>query len=298
MVVRLVCGGAMGAMHISKGIFSLHVRRALAAKSWRYALLLSLTIVAASFVQLCLNFWGYDAAELPSASVAWVGNHGYMKTPLFGLWIFMLMFPLLSAVYGDAFYVHRRDGLIAALVTRTSKARYLLSGGCVAFLGAFLVALGVLLVSQLISFIAFPVDAGRDAFALSFNSPSSDVNQWGAWSDSLLFSELYLGNRYLYNLLFCIYDAVWAGLMALASYVLSCYVKRSRVVTLGVPTLVYLALSNFLPLEINLSSYVGLVVSWTPGGSVTFFALAPLVFLALLVAALALPLVLKRDVLL
>lgn len=280
----------------SKGIFSLNVRRAFASKAWRYALLLSLVVVCVSFVQLCLNFWGHDVAELPAASIAWVGNHGYMKTSLFGMWLYMLMFPLMSTIYGDALYCQRRDGLLTILATRTSKARYLISGGLVAFLGAFLVTLVVLLLSQVVSLVVFPLDAGPDSFLLSFNSPASDVSQWGAWSDSLLLSELLYDNRYLYNLVFCLYDALWAGIMALASYVLSCYVKKSHVVVLGVPTLVYLALANFLPFGLNLGSYVGFTVFWTPGGSFAFFALAPVVFLAVLAVALLAPLALKRDV--
>lgn len=280
----------------SKGIFSLNFRRALASKAWRYALLLSLVVMCVSFIQLCLNFWGHDAAELPSASIAWVGNHGYMKTSLFGMWLYMLMFPLMSTIYGDAFYRQRREGLVTILATRTSKVRYLISGSLVAFLGAFFGAFVVLFLSQVVSFVAFPLDAGPDSFLLSFNSPASDVSQWGAWSDSLLLSDLVSKNRYLYNLVFCLYDALWAGLMALASYVLSCYVKRSPVVVLGVPTLVYLALANFLPFDFNLGSYVGFTVFWTPGGSLVFFTLAPVIFFVVLAVALLAPLVLKRDV--
>lgn len=280
------------------GILSLHVRRAIASRSWRYALVVSLLVVVISFVQLCLNFWGHDVADLPSASIGWVGNHGYMSTPLFGMWVFMLMFPLTASVYGDALHTHRRDGLMTVIASRTSAARYLLTGAVVAFLGAFLVAFVVLVVAQLVSLIVFPLVAGQDAFALSFNSPASEVDPWGALRDSLLLSDLYFGNRYLYNLIFCVYDAAWAGLMALASYALSCYVKKSHVVALGMPTLVYLALSNFLPFDVSPGSYVGLTVSWTPGGSVAFFVLAPVVILAALVVVLALPLALKRDVLL
>ena len=114
-----------------------------------------------------------------------------------------------------------------------------------------------------------------------------------------LLASLALDNRYAFNLLIALYEALWSGIAALFSVGISLYSKRSRILVLGSPTLLLLVSSNFLPSEVNvMATYLGLSFVW--GGGATLFWLIALPVLAMLaaVATIAAALLTKRDVLL
>ncbi len=54
------------------------------------------------------------------------------------------------------------------------------------------------------------------------------------------FSSLIFSNRYLYNLVYCLYLAIFAGSMALVTYASSLFLRRNRLVLLGLPTMILL----------------------------------------------------------
>lgn len=285
-------------MRGQRGILALSLRRAWRMSAWRYAFAVSLAAMAIPFMRGCLNFWGHDVAELPSAGVAWVGNYATMRTTTFAVYIFFLMFPLSSACYSDNLFNDVRSGRATVTVPRSGLFAYVLSGAFVTFVSAFLVVLVPLLVSQLLSFAAFPAEASEDAFLTFFNDSSSYPDLWGSSFDGIPLSGLYVSHRVLYNLLRIVYDALWAGILALTSFALSLYTRRSRFVVLCAPTLMFLACSTFLPPALRLSTYLAPPVPGIVMESMAFLVLSPIVVFCAVCMAIVWPLLRGRDVLL
>ena len=280
-------------MDAGKGMLKAQAHRAFRSKNWRYALLVFVAVLSVAFIQTCLGFWGHDVAELPSAAYAWAGNHGAMQTPVFGLFVYFLMIPCSSAAFADRLYLDVRQKQANTIVSRASLRAYVASIAAIAFAFAFLLTFLALVISQLMTLAAFPLVAGQDSFA-EFNTPAS----YEAAVVDLL-ASLAVNNRYAFNLLIALYEALWSGVSALVSVTISLYSKRSRILVLGLPTLLLLVSSNFLPSEVNvMATYLGLSFVW--GGGATLFWLIALPVLAMLaaVAAIAVALLTKRDVLL
>lgn len=282
-------------MGTGSGVLRFQLRRMMAAKAWRYAMAVGFVVMSICFVQACLVFWGHDVGEVPAADVGWVGNYESMQTPLFCFYLYFLMPFLAASVYGDSFFIDVRRRYAAYIATRSSLRPYLFSGALAAFVGGFLVVVVPLLASQLLAFAAFPATAGQDAYQLLLNSSAAEANAVG-WYSRTLFLGPFLNARYLLNLAFILYDALWGALLALASFVLSLYVRTSRLLVVGVPALVLIVSSYLLPPDLNVGQCLifSLVV---PRNPVVFFA-APLVMLLLLLVALWLPFARCRDVLL
>lgn len=285
-------------MDAGKGMFKAQAHRAFRSKTWRYALLIFVAVLSVAFIQTCLGFWGHDVAELPSAAYAWAGNHGAMQTPVFGLFVYFLMIPCSSAAFADRIFIDVRQKQANAIASRASLRSYIASVAATAFVLAFLVALFALVFSQLMAIAAFPLVAGQDAFA-EFNTPASyDAAMTPAAGMDLL-GSLALDNRYAFNLLIALYEALWSGIAALVSVAISLYSKRSRVLVLGLPTLLLLVSSNFLPSEVNvMATYLGLSFIWGSGASLFWFIALPVLAMLAAVAAIAVALLTKRDVLL
>ena len=110
------------------------------------------------------------------------------------------------------------------------------------------------------------------------------------------FLGLFLNARYLLNLIFIVYDALWGGLLALAAFALSLYVRTSRLLVVGLPALALIVSSYLLPPDLNIAQC--LIFSLVIPRSPAVFLAAPLVVLLVLVGALWLPLVRRKDVLL
>lgn len=285
-------------MDAGKGMLKAQAHRAFRLKNWRFALLIFVAVLLVAFIQTCLGFWGHDVAELPSAAYAWAGNHGAMQTPVFGLFVYFLMIPCSSAVFADRLNLDVRRKQANTIASRASLRAYVASIAAIAFAFAFLVTFLALAISQLMSFAAFPLVAGQDAFA-EFNTPASyEAGMVPAVGVDPL-SSLALDNRYAFNLLIALYEALWSGIAALVSVAISLYSKRSRILVLGLPTLLLLVSSNYLPSEVNvMATYLGLSFVW--GGGATLFWLIALPVLAVFaaVATIAAALLTKRDVLL
>lgn len=282
-------------MTAGAGVLQFQFRRMFTSKMWRYAVVVGLVAMSACFVQACLVFWGHDVGEVPAADVAWVGNYESMQTPLFCFYLYFLMPFLAAAVFGDCLYLDVRRRYAGCVAVRSSLRSYLFSGALVAFVGGFLVVLVPLLVSQLLAFVAFPATSGQDAYQLFLNSSAAEVDST-SWYDRTLFLGLFLNARYLLNLIFIVYDALWGALLALAALVLSLYVRTSRLLVVGLPALVLIVSSYLLPSDLSIGQY--LLFSLVTPRRPLVFLFAPLVVLLVLVGALWLPLVRRKDVLL
>ena len=224
----------------------------LASKTWRYAVVVGLVAMSVCFVQTCLVFWGHDVGEVPAADVAWVGDYESMQTPLFCFYLYFLMPFLAAAVFGDSLFLDVRRRYAGCVAVRASLRSYLFSGALAAFVGGFLVVFIPLLVSQLLAFVAFPATSGQDAYQLLLNTSAAEVDSTG-WYDKTLFLGLFLNARYLLNLIFIVYDALWGGLLALAAFALSLYVRTSRLLVVGLPALALIVSSYLLPPDLNIA---------------------------------------------
>ncbi len=190
---------------------------------------------------------------MPSAATLWVGNGWRSNAELMSFMVWFLLFPLSSALFAASFFEDRNRCGYYLIASRTTVISYFLAGGACSFIAAFLLTIAVLLVSQGLAFIAFPAQQSWDAYFtmldLAPTSQSSFAMLEGQPLSFLLFS-----NRYLYNLACCFYLAFFAGAMAIATYVLSLFLKRNRLVLLGLPTMVLLGVSAVLPNDYNIAN--------------------------------------------
>lgn len=280
------------------GIFGFQLRRAFGSRTLPYVFLFSFGLMCACFCETCLLFWGHDAAELPSAAVAWVGNTDAMRTGPFLYFINYLMIPLAAAIFGDSFCADARDGLATNASIRASRTGFVLAGAVSAFLVASATMLVALVASQLLACLAFPASAGPDVYYL--------LGFWTAGADGLdmlsegLFGGLRTQSRLLCNALYCIQAAMWSGAGAAVAYAVSLRAGGNRLVAIGVPSLLFIVANLALPWA--LSPY-GLITSLlldygNYAYSLAAFVLEPLG--TLLVALLAVALLARcgRDVLL
>lgn len=221
-----------------------------------------------------------------------------MQTPIFGLFVYFLMIPCSTAIFSDRFFLDVRQKRANALITRSTIVRYVASTALVTFLAAFLTVFLALLFSQALAFLVFPAHAAQDAFA-EFNTPASYEMAKAPGAGSYLLADLMAKDRYGFNLLIAVYEALWSGILALSSFVISLYTRRSRVLILGAPTLLLLTLSSFLPSKVNvMGTYLGLSFMWGSKGTMLGFVGLPFLAAALACGAITFALAAKRDVLL
>lgn len=287
----------MGGMSCSRtGIFRMQLRRAVGSKMTRMAALVLLAFVTIGFVQTCLLFWGHDVGELPSAAFAWAGNSQDMHAMAMSVLTFFLIFLVPASAFADRHFLDVRCRAAGCVATRVSTVRYVVATGAVAFLVAFALVLAALVLAQLLALLAFPPELRLDGYFGSVNDSAANVTRNGT-SPDVLFSWLRYNRPYLYNLLYIVYDALWAGIMALASFAISLFTRKSRLVVLGGPTLVYLAWILAGPRGLKLSYYL-VPTSYVRGLSEIAFFGMPALVLASVCAAIAWALASKRDVML
>lgn len=280
------------------GTLCFQLRRAFGSKTLPYVTLFCFGLMCACFCETCLLFWGHDAAELPSAAVAWVGNTTAMRTQPFLYFINYLMLPLAAAIFGDSFCSDVKGGLVTNAATRSSLAAFVLAGAISAFLAAFTVMLAALVASQLLAYLAFPATASPDAYCL--------LGFWTAGADGLdmlsegLFGSLRTQSRLFCNVLYCVQAALWSGTGAAAAYAVSLRAAGNRLVAIGVPALLFIVANMVLPQALN---PYGLMTSLLLDyGNVDYslaaFVLEPLGVLTLSLVGVALLASRRRDVLL
>lgn len=283
---------------LARGIFQFQLRRAFASKTLPYALLFSIGVMCACFMQMCLKFWGHDTSEAPSAVVAWVGNCDATETNVFSYFINYMMAPVAAAIFGDSFCADVKGGLAASGASRSSFVGYVLSGAAAAFIVAFLAVLAVLLGSQLLAFLAFPISSAPDAYQ-SLGHFTAQVDSLDHLSQGL-FGDLRVSARLLCNLIFCIQAALWAGALSAASYAVSLLTRGGRLLAIGVPTLAFLVANVTLPQELAPYTLLTSPLASNETLSLSFvaFVLEPLAVLLLSLLAVFLVGRFGRDVLL
>lgn len=280
-----------------RALFALQCRHLLMRKGTRYALIILLVMVTVAFIESCVRFYGSDVGEVPSAAVGWVGNMDALQIQTMRVLYFLLIFLVAALVFADSFYVDSKSGIAPTLAIRSTKGVYVASTALATFLGGFVVVGVVLIFSQLLAFVAFPVTASPDAFSGSLNTPASDASWALARANNALFPFLYLNCPLVDNAVFIVYASLWAGIMSVASFVISLFTRKSRLIILGLPTLVVLVSSFVIPSAYALPYYL-YPMALRSGLSETFFYGAPLIVALALGVAVVFALRGRKDVLL
>lgn len=137
--------------------------------------------------------------------------------------------PLMGAiVYGAFFYDDSREGIVPAFFTRISKYTYWCSGALAAFLSAFLVVFVPLLLSKLLFCVAVPLDTLK----FSPGYPTEDIY----YRNIHIFKQLAIQHPYVfYYLLYSVIPALFSALLAVLSFGLSLFVRKSRLLLVLLP---------------------------------------------------------------
>jgi hypothetical protein len=254
-------------------------------------------IVVVAFAESCALFYGSDRAELPSAAYGWVGNMDNMHIQIMHVFYIYLIFLIAASVFADSFFVDVKGRVSSVIATRCTLRSYLLSTALLAFLGGFFVVLLPLLLSQMLALLIFPAIPGPDSFAGSINTPAYDDYSANMFAQNALFPSLYLNHPYLDNLFFIVYASLWAGIMSFMAFVVSLFTRKSRLVILGTPTLVFLLSFYLLPSSYVLPYYL-YPSTLSVALSQAFVLSAPSVVLFVLLVLLTVALRRRKDLLL
>ena len=156
--------------------------------------------------------------------------------------------PVLSAL---AFSGSARDdikrGIAGCLASRSSLRSYLVANIVLTYVAGFLLVFGMLLLLQLLAFVAFPVDGVYGGYL------DTPIYIEVIPDDGLMY-DLRMDSPYLYNAVFAIWSAGWAGACSLISFGLTFIVGRHKALPLALPTLVSLALFQFAPMVVDSAS--------------------------------------------
>ena len=209
----------------------------------------------------------------------------------------LFFMPVLSAL---AFSGRARDdikrGIAGCLASRSSLRSYLVANIVLTYVAGFLLVFGMLLLLQLLAFVAFPVDGVYGGYL------DTPIYIEVIPDDGLMY-DLRMDSPYLYNAVFAIWSAGWAGACSLISFGLTFIVGRHKALPLALPTLVSLALFQFAPMVVDSASgYLHFPYCYpdiaSQAGDSVYFAGLLLIMTVLSLAASFAPFAKGKDVLL
>ena len=224
-------------------ITAVHMRRMFDRLEYRIAFCLFSAACCASLVEECINYGGFDSSVLPSAALGWIGHYVSNDISVLPICLF-LFFPLLASVaYSDALMVDAKSGAARTLALRTTTRNYLLASCICSFVRAFLLFVVPLLMSQLLSFLLFPVEASSFGMKVSIYAMlDAPIDVTG-----YVMSDLWISAPYLYNVLRALYVGIFAGAISMVTLAVSLYVSWRRIGVLGCTSLAYLVATLVLP---------------------------------------------------
>lgn len=278
-------------------MFNMQFRRLCARNEAKYAVTIMLIMITAAFIESCLRFQGEDAGAVPCAAYGWVGNMDNMQIQSMHTLYLFLLFLIAALVFADSFFVDVKSRIANLIAMRSSLPVYLASTGLLAFLGGFLIVCVPFLLSQAFALVVFPAVGAANSFTTMINTNASDSGWTMVFAQNALFPPLFFNHPYLNNLVFIFYASFWAGIMSLMSFVISLFTRKSRLVVLGVPTLVFLLTFFLLPQSMAPANYL-YPSTLIKGLSPVWFFVEPVVLLILLVAAAVVVVRRNKDLLL
>ncbi|MBE6468657.1 MAG: hypothetical protein E7001_01505 [Coriobacteriaceae bacterium] len=217
-------------------VLGVQFRRMPRRPQFRIAVTVSLGFVAIAFTETCFRFFGADCSQLPSPATAWAWNMDVMQVNSMRVYLHFFMLILAALMFSDAAAEDIRRGVAGVIASRTSIGSFVLSHVIVAFTGGFLLVLSTLVLLQALAIIAFPPEGVMEG-ALGVPLYTRDL-----LPDEFIFSDLYRLHPYLYNSVFMVWSALWAGLMSVVSLGISLLMRRMRAIALVIPGVAALVL--------------------------------------------------------
>lgn len=262
-------------MKTNKGIFQMQIRRLFSRTEFKIAWLLCMIFVVMAYIEACLSVWGEDQSNLFSAATGWIGNVNIFSGNVMQLFYFFGISIIAALPFSDSFLEDKLSRSLPAVLVRGTWKSYLTSGLFLTFFSGFLVILIPLLLSQILALLIFPVNGDLP------------MGIWGsgAWTslsttDTYVFPSLVLNYPYLNNMVFIFYSSIFAGLNAVASYILSLLGIRRKLFVLCIPTIFWLLYSAVITFVNNtITPYIYLYPNDSVYKEVWFFFILPLTLL-------------------
>lgn len=222
-------------MEGNKKIFGMQMAHLFSRKEFKIAWVISFGIISIAFIEVCLSVRGSDQSIIFSASSGWIGNLNVLDTQVMKVFYLYCISLVAAFPFSDSYLEDQRGHSLISILSRCSWKVYWHTGAVLSFLSGFLVICLPLLVSQLLSFVLFPVSGGvMEGYSI------------GAWYDTshyeigYLFPSLRINHPYLNNLMFIFYSSLFAALNAVLSYLFSLLGVNKKLLVLGLPTLLWL----------------------------------------------------------
>lgn len=253
-------------------IFRMQFCHMLARTEFKISLTAVLLVIGTSFYTICSHVYGNDQSQLYSAAYGWMGHAAILDIQIMQIFFILFIFFIGSMAFADSQFVDKKLRIRDIIVTRCSLYNYVISGGIVSFIGAFLVILVPFLFSLCLSYILFPIHgAVPQGF---YNTPS--------WQNDIFtsfLSPMYYNHPFIYDIVAIFYMSFCAGVFAVFSFALSFYIKRGRLLIIGLPTILVIVESALFPGASTFTNY--LFMGYIIGQTFQFYIGFPLVILLL-----------------
>ena len=162
----------------------------------------------------------------------------YKSLAFVGSILMQLLLPLLLPfLVSDSYYSDSKQGIIPVIFSRKKNYAYFLEGILSSFLlGAFF-ALLILSFYKIFLIISLPFEMNTHYVFLG--KFKTDI-----YFDDALFPNVYLSNPYMYLLCMTIVQSVFLGIIAALAYAFSMNNSKHKVVAIGLPSIIILALNQ------------------------------------------------------
>lgn len=220
-------------------VFSASIKDMVNRKEFLITFTMSILIFSIAVVLDLFQYIGRDVMYVDPAWSFWgslgdMGPSGLVHSH-FIPWtteVLVLLIPFFASLsYSGCYFDQSKGGVLKFLVVRAGRKNYFLANLLTTFLGGFFMIFIPLLLTQVVLCIAFPL---QSFYTISY-SAVTDVT-----SRNLLFHSLYLNHPYIFNLVYSIIPAFAAGCFAMMSFSVSLLCKKSRLLVLTLPGIVWI----------------------------------------------------------
>lgn len=227
-------------MNSYKNILSVEFKNCFKSKKFRFTFCIMLLMITIGSILSCKEYYGGSLSSIRGAyQMSFIQGIDYKR--INGYIISTL--PLIaSIIYSDSLLVEYDSGVYKNIITRVDKKKYLISKLIVIITVVFLTMFIVLLISEIFSLIAFPIEGIDNNCSL----PSYDIG-YQNYQKKWLFDRIRLQSPYFYNLIFITVISLFGSLFAGLSYSISLVVKWKRLFILSFVYILYTIYEAILP---------------------------------------------------
>ncbi|HIZ11218.1 MAG TPA: hypothetical protein IAA41_03880 [Candidatus Eubacterium faecavium] len=273
-----------------KNSLKFQLRSLLSSRSFNIVFIISVVFAVIPTVFYGITFYGADINSVPAAYSFFIGSTYISEFNR----IYYIIFPLIVAVpFADSYYTDLKSKTIYAVLSKCSIKNYYYGKLICVFFSGFIIIALPMLINFLLNLAVFPTDSTVE-FLYGFGQIQNQLFISAEDSDPILFYKLFCTNQYLYELAFLFTSAFFGGLLACAVYQLSFFWRASRILLNCILFIIVNLLSlvsNYLPVNMNLSSYIFAGNIWS---SPSYAGFALTISLCAAAAVLPAPFVMKR----